>query len=405
LFVKVHKPLKLTGGNNKGSSFNLIEYLSKENKDLERDDMDYDGFFNSHHDDISDNKAVQIIDGNNHRLSARDTKFYMLSFNPSWEEQKHLVEMASNGKTNIIEELSPVENLQFRQYLKDYTNDAMELYANTFSRKDKEGNEIILEAKDLNYVAKVESKRDYSIWDKNVKNNLAIKKKIDKKLRQNESSNNPAKIILNKRAIKDLESQYLRDDNGRIQTEKGNIIFQGTEKGGWNYHVHVVVSRNTKSKWYKGEKVVDEKGNPLVSDSKIISKARGMQLSPNAKGTGKSEKHQLNDEKVHVGFHQEKFKTDSSSLFNEKFGYKPKEFDQYKGTTYKSVSPQSKQLIARLSKKPLNKAKGVAIGKTLGDAAIAERKALALVSNPKAAAMMELKQKVKEILLAKGMAG
>ena len=103
MFVKVHKPLKLTGGNNKGSSFNLIEYLSKENKDLERDDMDYDGFFNSHHDDISDNKAVQIIDGNNHRLSARDTKFYMLSFNPSWEEQKHLVEMASNGKTNIIE--------------------------------------------------------------------------------------------------------------------------------------------------------------------------------------------------------------------------------------------------------------------------------------------------------------
>ena len=405
MFVKVHKPLKLTGGNNKGSSFNLIEYLSKENKDLERGDMDYDGFFNPDHDDISDNKAVQIIDGNNHRLSARDTKFYMLSFNPSWEEQKHLVEMASNGRTNIIDELSPEENLQFRQYLKDYTNDAMELYANTFSRKDKEGNEIILEAKDLNYVAKVESKREYSIWDKNVKHNLAIKKKIDKKLRQNESSKNPAKIVLNKRAIKDLESQYLRDDKGRIQTEKGNIIFQGTEKGGWNYHVHVVVSRNTKSKWYKGEKVVDEKGNPLVSDSKIISKARGMQLSPNAKGTGKSEKHQLNDEKVHVGFHQEKFKTDSSSLFNEKFGYKPKEFDQYKGTTYKNVSPQSKQLIARLSKKPLNKAKGVAIGKTLGDAAIAERKALALVSNPKAAAMMELKQKVKEILLAKGMAG
>lgn len=393
----------MTGGNNKGSSFDLMEYLSKENKDLARGDQAYDGFFNADGQDISETKAGEIIDGNNQRLSDKDTKFYMLSFNPSWDEQKHLAGMASEGRTDRIEELAPKEKLQFKAYLKEYTNDVMELYANAFSRKDKKGNVITIAAKDLNYVAKVEEKREYRIWDKHVKLNLAIRKKISQKQLQNENSTSAVKIALNNRDIKKLENKYFRDDRGRIQTESGNIIFQGTEKGGWNHHIHVVVSRQTKSKWYKGQKIVDEKGNALISDKKRVNKARGMQLSPNAKGTGKSDKHRLNDEKTYVGFHQEKFKTDSSTLFNEKFDYRPKVYDQYKGSTYKSTSLSSRRLIGRLANKPLNKAKGTAVHRVLGEAGHTERQIFQAVSNPTAAALRELKRKVKEILSGKEM--
>ncbi len=382
-----------------------MEYLSKENKGLDREDMAYDGFFNAHENNISETKAIEIIDGNNQRLSEGDTKFYMLSFNPSRDEQRHLVGMSSGGRTQLISELAPGERLQFRQYLKDYTNDVMELYANSFSRKDKKGHVIGISAKDLNYVAKVEEKREYTVWDKNVKHNLAIKKKIAIKLHQNENSTDTIRMTLNNRAIQKLEGKYLRDDNGKIQTKSGHVIFQGTEKGGWNYHIHVVVSRQTKSKWYKGQKIVDEKGDTLISDQKTINRARGMQLSPNAKGTGKSDKHQLNEKKTYVGFHQEKFKTDSSVLFNAKFDYRAKEYDQYRGKTYKKVSLTSQRIIDRLGKRPLNKAKGHAINKVLGDAGRTERQLIQAVADPKTAALSELKKKIKEILSGKGMTG
>ena len=405
MFVKVHKPLQLAGGNNKGSSYDLMEYLSKENQGLDREDIAYDGFFNAEENTMSETKAVEIIDGNNQRLSDGDTKFYMLSFNPSQDEQRHLVGMASGGRTQLISELAPGERLQFGQYLKDYTNDVMELYANSFSRKDKKGDIIEIAAKDLNYVAKVEEKREYTVWDKNVKHNLAIKKKIDRKLEQNETSTNPIRIALNNQAIHKLKGKYLRDNNGKVQTKSGNIIFQGTEKGGWNHHIHVVVSRQTKSKWYKGQKITDEKGNALISDQKTINRARGMQLSPNAKGTGKSDKHRLNEKKAYVGFHQEKFKTDSSALFNAKFDYRPKEHDQYRGKTYKNVSLNSQRIIDRLGKRPLNKAKGHVIKNVLGDAGRTERQLMQAVADPKTAALSELKKKIKEILSGKEMTG
>ena len=88
MFTRVHKAHQVAGGDNKGSSGALMDYLDKENKDKEKDEKE--GFFNDEKDDISKIKARNIIDSNNVRLGEKDTKFYMLSINPSWREIEHL---------------------------------------------------------------------------------------------------------------------------------------------------------------------------------------------------------------------------------------------------------------------------------------------------------------------------
>jgi len=406
MFTKIHKPLKVVGGDNKSSSFNLMEYLSKEDKDLAPIDADYKGFFNQYKDGFSASKAMQIIDGNNQRLGDQDVKFYMLTANPSWEEQQHLIALSGNGCTQL-KDLSAEQKLVYEAYLKSYTNDLMSVYANAFTRKDSEGNAINLTANDLNYVAKIEYIREYKIWDKPVKHNLKIKSRILKLEVKRDGSSNPVFKRNFSKKIEQLERQYLRDKEGVISNKEGDIIKTGHVKGGLNTHIHVVVSRQTKSKWYKGEKIIHENGQVLTQDKKRVPKARGMQLSPNAKGRGNSDNHKLNDKTVHVGFHQEKFKSDSATLFNEKFDYKSKDKEHYQGMTYRSTSEKSKTLITKLSKQPIvslkNQTKGRIAREIRGSVGVIEEKIVKAAVNPKAAVIGELKNKVKQILTGRGL--
>ena len=110
MFTRVHKAHQVAGGDNKGSSGALMDYLDKENKDKEKDEKE--GFFNDEKDDISKIKARNIIDSNNVRLGEKDTKLQKLTslldgkiqnpFNPN--NKKAIIPIITNPpiKTYVI---------------------------------------------------------------------------------------------------------------------------------------------------------------------------------------------------------------------------------------------------------------------------------------------------------------
>ncbi len=83
MFVRVHTPLKTTGGSNKGSSATLLGYLSKEDKD--KTIIERTGFFTQSEKLLTESRATAIIDGNNKNLGTSDYKFYMVSISPRRE--------------------------------------------------------------------------------------------------------------------------------------------------------------------------------------------------------------------------------------------------------------------------------------------------------------------------------
>ncbi|PCI96051.1 MAG: hypothetical protein COB15_11430 [Flavobacteriales bacterium] len=391
MFVQVHKPLKLSGGDNKGSCSNLIDYLDKENKG--KDYPDKDGFFNDEKDNISKIQAEKIIDKNSKGMEKKEVKFFMFSVNPSDKELQHLEKLVSNN----YDKNNPKHLKQYQDKIKDYTKDVMNVYADSFTRKDKEGNDIKLTSNDFVYTAKLESTRKFKNTNKHVKYNKKIKKQIDSLEEKLELQPHRKEQI--KSQIRDLEKLYLRQDKeGKVHTNNaGDIIKNGLKKTGRNHHSHVVVSKQSKSLWYKGERIIDGNGKMLINDYEKVKKARPISLSPGANSKGKSKKHKLNGKSISVGFNHEKFKENSGKLFSEKFNYKPLENEQYKPGVSNSVTQKIKG-------KSIGKAKGSIKGtiqnELRGEVAKVEEKVLRTISNPKAAAIKELKKKVKDILKA-----
>jgi len=154
MFVKVHQPLATTKGNNKGSSSNLIDYLSKEDKATNL--MERTGFFNIEHSKISADSSTALIDGNNKNLGKDDFKFYMVSINPSAKEQQHL------SAEKPVAQMNASEKNSYEEKLMGFTHRAMDQYAKSFNKDIK--------ATDLVYVAKIEHSRTFKGNDKDVLN-------------------------------------------------------------------------------------------------------------------------------------------------------------------------------------------------------------------------------------------
>lgn len=188
MFVKISKPGNTPTTNNTGSSSTIMDYLSKENEEKEAGEK-LEKFFNNDRDDIYKHEAISIIDdANKQGLKAKDSKFFMLTINPSERELKHLRDIASGhkkitqnkdgsstvNKTNKpekdISELSSKERENFDRMLKDYTNNVMDAYARNF---DKD-----VTVNDLTYVAKLEEKREWGYKDKKVLENRDIEKEL-----------------------------------------------------------------------------------------------------------------------------------------------------------------------------------------------------------------------------------
>ena len=79
MYVKIHSAKK---DKNKGSSSYLVDYLEKEN--LEKTDiLNHQKFFNQDNHNISGFTVQNSIDSNRAKLCKDESKFYMLTVNPS----------------------------------------------------------------------------------------------------------------------------------------------------------------------------------------------------------------------------------------------------------------------------------------------------------------------------------
>lgn len=404
MFVKVHKPLQLSGGNNKGSSSMLMDYLDKENEGKEDAEKGY--FFNNEKDKIDKIEAKNIIDSNNKRLSEKDTKFYMFTINPSQREVEHLKkqvvsDLDPRGKKGI--QFNPNDSLHkqlLEEKMKSYTKDVMDLYAKNFEREDGNGNPINLNSNDLNYVAKVEHSRTWDYKDAVLKHNRQINDKIKPLKKQLDNAQGIDKELIN-HSIKKLQGDlYKQDLNGKVGKDiDGDVIKSDMPKTGSQTHVHVVVSRQTKTMWNKGERIKDRDGNLIHPDydknDNEVKNARPMKLSPDAKTKGKSDNLRLNGRKVNSGFDHERFKIKCREKFEDKFNYKSNEKETYKAkSTTENVSNKTTEKIQSIGK---GKLKQTLKEQLQGDNFKTEEKVLKTMKNPKKVITSLVKEKINEI--------
>lgn len=142
--------------NNKGSCFDLANYLDKEIENK---------FFNHTEIDIKTYDVVQKIDTNISKLGKNDDKFFAPTINFSDKELKHILKDITNKKIDNISQLTPKEKEIFESRIIDYSRLVMNNYAQNFNRG--------LKGKDLVYFGKIEHNRTYKFDDRLVKKGYA----------------------------------------------------------------------------------------------------------------------------------------------------------------------------------------------------------------------------------------
>lgn len=364
MFVKVDKPKEFSGGDNKGSSYNFLSYLEKENEGKSEEEKQR--FFTNDEEGLYKNQIMDLIDNNHKNLGDKDTKFYTLSINPTHKEQQSILKhIGIDHKISNLNELTPDERSAFEKELKEYTRDVMNLYAANFNRG--------LTGNDIKYGSKIEHSRTYKHDDINVRHNRQIDKYgrlLDSKDRQERKH---AKAML-----KEL-GRYKKDYEGRI-------IREGQTKSGLNSHIHVIVGRNTKE-------LLQEDGT-----------TKPMKISPMAKPRYNSE-HKVGDTTCKIGFDHEAWKEVSAELFNEKYSHKSQENELYSDKV-KMHANKSGFEIHKQTKKALQSAKYHILRGTFKT----EEKVLKSVLTPNKVIHAELqkinvvnniKNNIKDILLGK----
>ncbi len=230
MIIKIHSTSDVVGGN-KGGCANLVTYLQKEDREV---DTLQKGFFNQFEDHIPGAIVEKAIDANKGRLGKDETKFYMITVNPSQDEIKHI-----GGDPDK---------------LKSYANDLMDEYAKNFNRVYPDGKP--LSGKDIMYFAKVEHERTYKFGERRhretLQHNAKVKKEIIKHL------GDPQKKAA-------LEKQYIRNS-------KGTPILEGAKKDGNNMHVHIIVSRYDYEQKFKLSPMANQKSGDGVINGKKHTK-------------------------------------------------------------------------------------------------------------------------------------
>lgn len=172
MHVKIQTSLK--SGGNKGTSAQLLSYMEKKEREEERRALqkgqlppEKTGFFNHERDKIYKHEAIEAIDNNKLSLSKETAKYYSVTLSPSEKEQQYILKKITGKEIKNIDELSSSEKKEFEGTLKNYTRNAMDVYAGNFKRDyPKSGN-------DLMYYAKIEHEREYKGTDQEVKDGKA----------------------------------------------------------------------------------------------------------------------------------------------------------------------------------------------------------------------------------------
>jgi len=176
--MPISKPHSSDGGNNTGSSATLVDYLDKENVELEvlannaqsrEKEIDIrsrqQSFFNGKSKNISSVEVKHSIDNNKYKLGKNDAKYFAPTINFSKNELEYLAKKATQGRA--VENTWQMNKKEFEKYnslLQEYTIQAMDNYATNFNKQDigvKSGNDLV-------YFAKIEHQRKYKGTDKEV---------------------------------------------------------------------------------------------------------------------------------------------------------------------------------------------------------------------------------------------
>ena len=187
--MPISKPHSSMGGGNKGSSAQLVNYLDKENIEIEKNAIQAPNrsievetrsrqqyFFNHKSDAISQIKAREAIDNNIAKLGKKDAKFYAPTISFSKNELKHISSIATEGRH--VDNTTQMNNSEFKRYndlIRDYSRVVMDNYAKNFNRQEKG----LKSGSDLVYYAKIEHHRAFKGNDKEV--HLGNAKSGDKK--------------------------------------------------------------------------------------------------------------------------------------------------------------------------------------------------------------------------------
>ena len=206
MYVKIHSSKK---DNNRGSCRDLINYLEKEN--LEKDVLNQEKFFDQNTSDVSFYSTQASIDNNKGKLGKDETKFYMISVNPSKDELRHISRSVSGRDIKNISQLTAIELKRYEEALKNYSRIVMDQYAKNFNRG--------LSGENLVYFGKVE------------------------------------------------HSRY----HGRDSVEvKEGLYKAGEKKEGLQTHVHVVVSRMDESKKIRLSPMANAKNSKNIINGKEV---------------------------------------------------------------------------------------------------------------------------------------
>ncbi len=291
MVVKAHSGKDYPKGN-KASCSDLVEYLAKENEGVELAKQEF--FFNKDGDYYNDLTVIQRIDNNVKGLKKDETKFFMLTVNPSQRELAHLANMACGRKVDDIKDMTPQEFEKYNGYIKEYTNNVMEIYADGFNKG--------LTASDIVYFSKVEQQRTYTFDDEILSKKVAFLK----------AEGHNLKTVCSKLANENQRDVKTYFENGTVSKEQ--------KKEGLQTHVHIVVSRKDKT--------------------------MKTSISPLANSRGKGKEHKLNGKVVGVGFDRDEFKQRCETQFDSDYGYKreAQEYYSYSKGAKQNVSISANQI-------------------------------------------------------------
>jgi len=180
--MPISKPHSTLGAKNTGSCTLLVNYLDKENQELEATintknslkeitllENRKQDFFNHRKDDISPIEVIDSIDHNIKKLGKTDAKYFAPTISFSQAELKHVISLATEKKKiDNVWQLSNSEYAKYNHLLKNYIREIMDNYAENFNRQNKG----LESGKDLVYYAKIEHFRKFKGTDEEVKQGL-----------------------------------------------------------------------------------------------------------------------------------------------------------------------------------------------------------------------------------------
>ncbi|HAF30437.1 MAG TPA: hypothetical protein DCG75_15450 [Bacteroidales bacterium] len=292
-YLKFDKPEGTSS--NKGSCSAFVNYLLKEDKEQK---LDKEYFFNHDNDMIDSLTVVKSIDTNRQGIKKNEAKFYTGSINFSEEE------------------LIFIQN-DFKK-IKGYSVKIFEQYAKNFNKD--------LSIQDINWFAKVESKRHYKGNDEKV--NLGLARQGDQK----PGINTHIHFIVGRKSADG--SKKLSPVTNHINTSKGAV------KGGFNRDQFKKDVESIFDDLFKYNRGYFEKYEYLNQASKKNEEYEGIKI--------KSESNRIRYDKLNetekrnklskfIDHLNERFELENKSMLDKGQILKYAEESNYNGAVYKSL--------------------------------------------------------------------